>query len=248
MRILAIDTSTSWCSVALSFDGQIKHRHELIGAGASQHLLPWINELLHSVSAQYQDLDAIAVGIGPGAFTGVRLSVAIAQGLAVGAKRPVIPVASLDAMAMQLVQSNTFQRSSPAANTQFLIALDARMGEVYWARYQVNPMFNQSPKRIGEITLSSPKSINVDDLAYAAGNAFQEYPKILESSPLKDRMDAQLVPNALGILQWAQPLLNTQQMIAVEQLEPLYIRNKVALTTQERHAAAHSTQTGHSVG
>jgi tRNA threonylcarbamoyladenosine biosynthesis protein TsaB len=248
MRILAIDTSTSWCSVALSFDGQIKHRHELIGAGASQHLLPWINELLHSVSAQYQDLDAIAVGIGPGAFTGVRLSVAIAQGLAVGAKRPVIPVASLDAMAMQLVQSNTFQRSSPAADTQFLIALDARMGEVYWARYQVNPMFNQSPKRIGEITLSSPKSINVDDLAYAAGNAFQEYPKILESSPLKDRMDAQLVPNALGILQWAQPLLNTQQMIAVEQLEPLYIRNKVALTTQERHAAAHSTQTGHSVG
>jgi len=100
MRILAIDTSTSWCSVALSFDGQIKHRHELIGAGASQHLLPWINELLHSVSAQYQDLDTIAVGIGPGAFSGVRLSVAIAQGLAVGAKRPVIPVASLDAMAM----------------------------------------------------------------------------------------------------------------------------------------------------
>jgi tRNA threonylcarbamoyladenosine biosynthesis protein TsaB len=151
-------------------------------------------------------------------------------------------------MAIQVVQSQAFQASAPAADTQFLIALDARMGEVYWARYQVNPMFNQSPKRIGEITLSSPKSINVDDLAYAAGNAFQEYPKILESSPLKDRMDAQLVPNALGILQWAQPLLNTQQMIAVEQLEPLYIRNKVALTTQERHAAGHSTQTGHSVG
>ena len=248
MRILAIDTSTSWCSVALSFDGQIKHRHELIGAGASQHLLPWINELLHSVSAQYQDLDAIAVGIGPGAFTGVRLSVAIAQGLAVGAKRPVIPVASLDAMAMQVVQSNTFQRSSPAADTQFLIALDARMGEVYWARYQVNSIFNQSPKRIGEITLSSPKSINVDGLAFAAGNAFQEYPKILELSYLKDRMHAQLVPNALGILDWAKPLLEAKQTIAVEQLEPLYIRNKVALTTEERSAAAHSTPTGHSVG
>ena len=248
MRILAIDTSTSWCSVALSFDGQIKHRHELLGARASQHLLPWINELLDSVGAQHHDLDAIAVGIGPGAFTGVRLSVAIVQGLSVGANRPVIPVASLDAMAMQVVQSQAFQASAPAADTQFLIALDARMGEVYWARYQVNPMFNQSPKRIGEITLSSPESINVDGLAYSAGNAFQEYPKILESSPLKDRMDAQLVPNALGILQWAQPLLNTQQMIAVEQLEPLYIRNKVALTTQERHASTHSTPTGHSVG
>jgi tRNA threonylcarbamoyladenosine biosynthesis protein TsaB len=216
--------------VALSFDGQIKHRHELIGAGASQHLLPWINELLHSVNAQYQDLDAIAVGIGPGAFTGVRLSVAIAQGLAVGAKRPVIPVASLDAMAMQLVQSNTFQRSSPAADTQFLIALDARMGEVYWARYHVNPISNQPPKRIGEIALSSPESINLDGLAYAAGNAFQEYPKLL------------------GILQWAKPLLEAKQTITVEQLEPLYIRNKVALTTEERSAAAHSTPTGHSVG
>jgi tRNA threonylcarbamoyladenosine biosynthesis protein TsaB len=70
MRILAIDTSTSWCSVALSFDGQIQHRHELLGARASQHLLPWINELLDSVGAQHHDLDAIAVGIGPGAFTG----------------------------------------------------------------------------------------------------------------------------------------------------------------------------------
>ena len=248
MRILAIDTSTSWCSVALLFDGLIQHRHELLGARASQHLLPWIDELLDSVGAQHHDLDAIAVGIGPGAFTGVRLSVAIAQGLAVGANRPVIPVASLDAMAMQVVQSQAFQASALAADTQFLIALDARMGEVYWARYQVNSIFNQSPKRIGEITLGNPESINVDGLAYAAGNAFQEYPKILEFSYLKDRMDAQLVPNALGILQWAEPLLNTQQMIAVEQLEPLYIRNKVALTTQERHAAAHSTPTGHSVG
>ena len=248
MRILAIDTSTSWCSVALSFDGQIQHRHELFGARASQHLLPWINELLDSVGAQHHDLDAIAVGIGPGAFTGVRLSVAIVQGLSVGANRPVIPVASLDAMAMQVVQSQAFQASAPAADTQFLIALDARMGEVYWARYQVNPMFNQSPKRIGEITLSSPKSINVDDLAYAAGNAFQEYPKILESSPLKDRMDTQLVPNALGILDWAKPLLEAKQTFTVEQLEPLYIRNKVALTTEERSAAAHSTPTGHSVG
>jgi len=234
--------------VALSFDGQIKHRHELLGARASQHLLPWIDELLDSVGAQHHDLDAIAVGIGPGAFTGVRLSVAIAQGLAVGANRPVIPVASLDAMAMQVVQSQAFQASTPAADTQFLIALDARMGEVYWARYQVNPMFNQSPKRIGDITLSRPKSINVDGLAYAAGNAFQEYPKLLESSLLKDRMDTQLVPNALGILDWAKPLLVAKQTIAVEQLEPLYIRNKVALTTEERSAAAHSTPTGHSVG
>ena len=247
MRVLAIDTSTSWCSVALSFDGHIQHRHELIGAGASQHLLPWIEELLDCVPAQYHDLDAIAVGIGPGAFTGVRLSVAIAQGLAVGANLPVIPVASLDAMAMQVVQSKALQGRHPS-DSSFLIALDARMGEVYWARYHFPASVNQPPIRTGDITLSRPENISVDGLAYAAGNAFQEYPKLLESSHLKDHMDAQLVPNALGILHWAQPLLEAKQMMAVDQLQPLYIRNKVALTTQERNAATHSTPTGHSFG
>ena len=101
-RILAIDTSSAWCSVALSVGSVSKHvveRHELLGPTASQHLLPWITDLLKQEGIRLRDLDAIAVGIGPGAFTGVRLGVAVVQGLALAANLPIAPVASLDAIA-----------------------------------------------------------------------------------------------------------------------------------------------------
>lgn len=245
MQLLAIDTSTSWCSVALSFNGQITQRHELIGSSASQHLLPWVSELLKQKGLTYRDLDAIAVGVGPGAFTGVRLSVAVAQGLAVGTNLPVIPVASIDAMAIQVVKSQSFQDISSKPDTQFLVTLDARMSEVYWARYHFS---NTGLKRVGEIALSAPKDIDLSKLDYIAGNALQEYPEYLAKPFSEDRMDAQLVPSAWGILQWAQPLVEARLTISVEHLEPLYIRNKVALTTEERHAAAHSNPTGRPFG
>ncbi len=245
MQLLAIDTSTSWCSVALSLNGQVTQRHELIGTGASQHLLPWINELLKQANLSYPDLDAIAVGVGPGAFTGVRLSVAVAQGLAVGAKLPVIPVASIDAMAIHVARSKSFQAISPRPDTQFLLALDARMGEVYWARYLLS---NTVPTRLGEIALSAPKDIDLSGVGYIAGNAIEEYSEYLAKPFSENQMDTQVVPSARDILQWAQPLLEAGQTIPVESLEPLYIRNKVALTTEERHAALHSTPTGRSFG
>lgn len=245
MQLLAIDTSTSWCSVALSLYGQITQRHELIGSGASQHLLPWMSELLKQEGLAYRDLDAIAVGVGPGAFTGVRLSVAVAQGLAVGTNLPVIPVASIDAMAMQAVHSQSFLNISSKPDIQFLVVLDARMGEVYWARYHFS---NTGPKRFGEISLSDPKDIDLSGVDYIAGNALQEYPEYLAKPFSENRVDAQLVPSAWGVLQWAQPLAQAGQAISVECLEPLYIRNKVALTTEERYAAAHNTPTGRPFG
>lgn len=245
MQLLAIDTSTSWCSVALLLNGQVMHRHELIGSGASQYLLPWIDELLNQAELSYPDLNAIAVGVGPGAFTGVRLSVAVAQGLAFAANLPVIPVASIDAMAIHVVRSQSFQTISPKPETQFLIALDARMGEVYWARYRFS---NDVPERLGEIALNAPKDIDLGGLDYIAGNAIQEYPEYLAKPFSEDRMDTQVLPSAQDILQWAQPLLEAGQTISVECLEPLYIRNKVALTTEERYAATHSASTGHSFG
>jgi len=95
-RILAIDTSSAWCSVALSLsDTAPLVRHQKVSAGASQLLLPWIEELLRQASSELASLDAIAVGIGPGAFTGVRLGVAVVQGLATAAKLPILPVAVL---------------------------------------------------------------------------------------------------------------------------------------------------------
>jgi tRNA threonylcarbamoyladenosine biosynthesis protein TsaB len=105
-RLLAIDTSSAWCSVALSLgDSGPQLRHEIVSSDASQLLLPWVQEMLAQAQINLSDLDAIAVGVGPGAFTGVRLGVAAVQGLAVSANLPVISVVSLDAIAAQVIKS-----------------------------------------------------------------------------------------------------------------------------------------------
>ena len=240
MHILAIDTSSAWCSVALSLDNQAPlFKHEAVSTGASQLLLPWINDLLSKAEILLSQLDAIAIGVGPGAFTGVRLGLAVVQGLAIGAELPVIPVASLDALALQLIQTPRF-KASQARN--FVIAIDARMDEIYWARYEV--MSNSLPIRTGEIYLSKPDELNLNDVHFLAGSAIKEFgdrlfTKIYTKLAPKC-MNDEISVSALGVLEAAKIDLNKGKQISVSKLEPLYIRNKVALTTEERMAISHS--------
>ncbi len=230
-NILAIDTSSAWCSVALSLGDQAPElRHEAVSAGASQLLLPWIESLLSNAKLSFNDLDAIAVGIGPGAFTGVRLGVAAVQGLAVASKLPVISVCSLDAIAAQLVNTPAFQKTTPQ---NFAVAIDARMEEVYWAHYQTQ--HNQLPKRIGEIHLTKPDDMNLEGIEFLAGSAIHAYGERLPS--FNGKLDAEITISALGILDCAKQAFSEGMHHDVRLLEPLYIRNKVALTTAERAEA-----------
>jgi tRNA threonylcarbamoyladenosine biosynthesis protein TsaB len=167
-RILAIDTSSAWCSVALSAEtvpDRLVERHELLGPSASQHLLPWITDLLKQEGMVLRDLDAIAVGIGPGAFTGVRLSIAVAQGLAYASNLPLAPVASLDAVAASAINHPLIQ-AMDASKHQFTVAMDARMGEIYWANYSLIKAAQAGndntvlPERIGAIQLSKPEAVS----------------------------------------------------------------------------------------
>jgi tRNA threonylcarbamoyladenosine biosynthesis protein TsaB len=240
MHILAIDTSSAWCSVALSLDNQAPlFKHEAVSTGASQLLLPWINDLLSKAEILLSQLDAIAIGVGPGAFTGVRLGLAVVQGLAIGAELPVIPVASLDALALQLIQTPRF-KASQARN--FIIAIDARMDEIYWARYEV--MSNSLPIRTGEIYLSKPDELNLNDVHFIAGSAIKEFGDRLftkiYTKLAPECMNDEISVSALGVLEAAKIDLNKGKQISVSKLEPLYIRNKVALTTEERMAISHS--------
>jgi len=233
-RILAIDTSSAWCSVALSLGDEPPFiKHEPVSAGASQLLLPWVNELFTQAKISLKDLDAIAIGVGPGAFTGVRLGVAAVQGLAIATQIPVIPVASLDAIAMQLVHTNQFLSASPM---NFIVAIDARMDEVYWARYQIHD--DGLPQRIGEIRLSKPEALEFDGVEYVAGSALNEFGDRLFTSNNSMMSKSQLEPDisvsALGVLECAKVQWIRGHQIDVHLLEPLYIRNKVALTTLER--------------
>ena len=233
-RILAIETSSSWCSVALSLnDSSPLVRHSQVSAGASQLLLPWVEDLLNEADCKLSSLDAIAVGIGPGAFTGVRLGVAAVQGLATAAKLPVLPVASLDAIASQLVLKPAFIDTGAHS---FIVALDARMGEVYWAEYRT--VLNQLPQRLGEIHLNTPELVEFGNIEYLAGSAISEFGDRLFASldnPLPlSHLDSDIQVDAFGVLACAQDMWRKGLQQDVHLLEPLYVRNKVALTSAER--------------
>ncbi|WP_231970004.1 tRNA (adenosine(37)-N6)-threonylcarbamoyltransferase complex dimerization subunit type 1 TsaB [Polynucleobacter necessarius] len=230
-NILAIDTSSAWCSVALSLGDQAPLlKHEAVSAGAIQLLLPRIASLLSEAHLNLKDLDVIAIGIGPGAFTGVRLGVAVAQGLAISKNIPVIPVCSLDAIAAQLTSADTFRN----LNLQrFMVAIDARMEEVYWASYEMSeyPM----PKRIGKIHLTKPEQLNFDGIQLLAGSAMSAYGQHLPD--FTGALESEISISALGILKCAQNFMQKGLQCDVRELEPLYVRDKVAFTTAEREEA-----------
>src|SRR5690606_19412942 len=119
MKLLAFETSTEACSVALWLDGEVRERHERAPRRHAELALPWAEALLAEAGVAKSALDAIAVGRGPGAFTGVRLGIALAQGIALALDRPVVPVSTLLALA------------APVAGDCVIAAIDARMGEVY---------------------------------------------------------------------------------------------------------------------
>lgn len=127
--ILSLDSSTDACSVALYADGRLDARFELAAKSHTQRLLPMVDELLQSNNLRLQELDAIAFGRGPGSFTGLRICMGIVQGLAFGAQLPVIPVSTLEAMALG------YYRANPDASLPVLVSLDARMEEVYWGLF-----------------------------------------------------------------------------------------------------------------
>jgi tRNA threonylcarbamoyladenosine biosynthesis protein TsaB len=233
-RILAIDTSSAWCSVALSIDNnEPLFLHDPVSAGASQLLLPWIEEMLIQADISLHDLDAIAIGVGPGAFTGIRLGLAVAQGLAISSRLPVLPVASLDAIASQLALSPQFRSSHSSI---FAVAVDARMDEIYWAKYQTSDL--GLPTRLGDIQLTKPEKIELSGVQFIAGSAINEYGERLfasNSSKLSAPfLDAKIGISALGVLDCGKKDLLDGKQIDISDLEPLYIRNKVALTTEER--------------
>ena len=128
IKILALDTATENCSVALKIGENVFSRCEYVPRDHTLRILPLVDEVLQEAQVTLNDLDALAFGRGPGSFTGVRIGVGIAQGLAFGANLPTIGVSTLAAMAAQ-----AFRKTGA---TQVLSAIDARMSEVYWGEYQ----------------------------------------------------------------------------------------------------------------
>src|SRR3981189_2711386 len=123
MRVLALDAATEACSVALLSGDELISRFAEGGRSPAQQVLDMVEAVLAEAEASLTMLDGIAASIGPGAFTGVRISVAVAQGLAFGAGLPVAPVTTLEAVEFQVMRRGV---------ARAIACLDARMGEVYW--------------------------------------------------------------------------------------------------------------------
>src|SRR6202166_1195597 len=136
MRVLALDTATEACSVALLDDSGLIGRYEEPGRGHAAQILAMVDAVLAEAGVSLSMLDGIAASIGPGAFTGVRISVAVAQGLAFGAGLRVVPVTTLEALAFQVMGRDEIMGQGGGA---VLACLDARMGEVYWGCLTPDP-------------------------------------------------------------------------------------------------------------
>ena len=229
-RLLAFDTSTDTLSVGVSH-GPRQWLHSGPGAAqASATLIPIILNLLAQAGLRLQELDAIVLGRGPGSFTGVRTACSVAQGLAAGSGRPVLPIDTLLALAEEARAIAVAQGLSARPITA---VLDARMHEVYAQHFEwteeAGPLLPQGPCR-----LSAPQALLYPDDAprLVAGNAGQAYPELSAAAPGSVYLSAW--PSAAALLRLGASRLD--QAVPAAQALPLYVRDKVAQTTLERLA------------
>ena len=220
LKLLAFDTSTETLSVAVASGSRLWRSSGPGGALASAALIPAIQDLLAQAGLQLRELDAVVFGRGPGSFTGLRTACAVAQGLAFGAGLPVLAVDTLLAVAEQARQH--------AGSQHVLAVLDARMDQVYAAAYEI--VADRWMQR-GETTLDKPEALVLPAGWTLAGNAFEAYGQRLPPGP---RVAA--LPDAAALLRLAPALFAAGEAVPPQRALPLYVRDKVAQTTEERSA------------
>ncbi|HZQ62753.1 MAG TPA: tRNA (adenosine(37)-N6)-threonylcarbamoyltransferase complex dimerization subunit type 1 TsaB [Casimicrobiaceae bacterium] len=227
MRILAFDTSTSWCSVAVGDEHGFAQREEPIGNAHSERLLPIVHDLLAQCGLAKTQLDAIVFGAGPGSFTGVRIACSVAQGLALGLDRPALAVGTLEALAQEARRH--------IASDHVIACTDARMGEVYVAAYARD---GERWREARAPAVIKPDHVAVPDATarwIGAGNGFAAHPALAARLQLACVLE-EVRASARAIGELALPRLAAGEGVAAEHALPLYVRHRVALTTAERAA------------
>ncbi|WP_058969560.1 tRNA (adenosine(37)-N6)-threonylcarbamoyltransferase complex dimerization subunit type 1 TsaB [Type-D symbiont of Plautia stali] len=222
-RILALDTATEACSAALLNQQQIDARFEIAPRDHTQRILPLVQELLQLQQLDLTALDALAFGRGPGSFTGVRIGIGIAQGLALGANLPMIGISSLATMAQGAWRLT--------GATRVLAAIDARMGEVYWAEYQRDENGEWLGAETEAVLKPEAAEARIAQLSgewATVGTGWQAYPHLLNGSVATLMTTDVTLPAAEDMLPLAQCALQRGETVAVEHAEPVYLRNEVA--------------------
>jgi tRNA threonylcarbamoyladenosine biosynthesis protein TsaB len=218
MRFAALETSTEWCSVALSLDGAIFSMERRAGARHSELALPMLESLLQQARISVKDLAAVAFGAGPGSFTGLRIACGLAQGLAFARALPVLGVSTLEAMAEE-------------CGAQRVVAcLDARMREVYYAALERQAGAWREVIPVQCIAPSAAPAPPGDGWV-GCGNGFAAYGNLGLKSIFPE-----VHPTAAAVARLAAPRLAAGEGVDAALAAPLYVREKVALTREELQA------------
>jgi len=225
MRILALDTATEACSVALWRDGEVLEHGSVPVRGHAELLLPMVRALLAETGASLADLDAIAFGRGPGAFTGVRIAASVTQALAFGLDRPVVPVSDLAAVALRAHRERDAQR--------VLVCMDARMQEVYAGAFEVS--VGCMPVTVAAERVTAPEDVRLPGGAewFGAGHGFTAHAGLAAGLGLpSDRVLPGLLPGAGDVARIAAGMLLAGRALPPEQALPVYLRNDVVSTAR----------------
>lgn len=226
MRILALDTSTEACSVALLLDGELRMRFELTERSHAELVLPMVESLLEEAGVTLADLDGLAFGRGPGAFTGLRIASGVVQGLALGAGLRVAPVSSLAAVAEQIAASG---------DEPVLVCNDARMGEVYWAVFQREPDGSMTAISGEHVTAPDRVAVGLQGRGQVGGNALGRYPGLRERlETLGWSCNEGLYPRADAVARLGALELAAGRSVAAEDALPVYVRDDVAKPSAAR--------------
>tara|TARA_Y100001956_G_scaffold79903_1_gene94105 strand:+ start:836 stop:1537 length:702 start_codon:yes stop_codon:yes gene_type:complete len=222
-KILALDTATENCSVALLVDDKVYVRSEVAPRDHTKKILPMVDEVLKEAGVALADLDALAFGRGPGSFTGVRIGIGIAQGLAFGADLPMIGVSTLEAMAQGCYRKH--------GSEHVACAIDARMSEVYWGRFtrqEDGSWLSVDAECVVPPAVLAENSRSDEHIWHMAGTGWEAYAAELESLQLQRVESEVLFPDAEDIVYLAKFELENGNTVDAEAASPTYLRDTVA--------------------
>ncbi len=225
-NIVALDTSTEACSVALLHDNELLYRYVVEPRIHAKALLPMLDELLAEAGICPNQLDGVAFGCGPGAFTGVRIGTAAAQAIALGGDLPVAPVSTIASIAHRCFREH--------GKRKVAVAIDARMGEVYWGAYCIDE--SGVVECAGKEKVCVPSQVDkLDSTWTGAGTGWQTYETELAlAAGVTVDADVDPFPHARDILVIGSKQLLRGDGVTPENALPVYLRDNVALTEKER--------------
>ncbi len=246
--IIAVETATEACSAALLIENEgtqsIHKRFQLAPREHTKLILPMLEEVLADANLKLTDVDAIAFGRGPGAFTGLRIATGIAQGLALSVDKPILPVSSLQSMALAAYKETSSENkktSSENINQRIIVAIDARMGEIYWAEYQI---IEDSVEQIGEEQLSKPEEmfkkiepLVEDNSIIVIGSGWDKYMQAFQArneDVNKLQHLSEKFPDAAEVAELGLVAFEKGETQSIEDAQPVYLRNNVAEKSKKK--------------